>query len=134
MKSSTDLYRSTALEKKGSRHNPHLDGRLIHGSVPSFSLITANEAVRKRQASVNNQLLGLPGPYHRHVIGTFNTCSWGPTHRCLTDTGRGYSLEGASFPHTTPRPSLPTASPFHLRAPPGLQFIQILSTKPDFEF
>jgi hypothetical protein len=48
------LYRSTALEKKGSRHNPQLDDRLIRGSVPSFSPTTANEAVRKRQAYVDN--------------------------------------------------------------------------------
>jgi hypothetical protein len=61
MKSSIDLYRSTTLEKKGSRHNPQLDDRLICGSVPSFSLTTTNETVGKRQASVGNQLLGLPG-------------------------------------------------------------------------
>jgi hypothetical protein len=58
----------------------------------------------------------------------------GPTHRSLTDTGRGYSLEGADFPRTTPQPSQPTVSPFHLRAPPGLQFIQVLTTKLEFEF
>jgi hypothetical protein len=43
--------------------------------------------------SINNRLLGLPGPYHWHVIGTFNTCSWGPTERSLIDTGGGYNLE-----------------------------------------
>jgi hypothetical protein len=37
------------------------------------------------------------------VIGTFNTCSWGLTHQSLTDTGRGYNIEGTSFPHTTHR-------------------------------
>jgi hypothetical protein len=109
--------------KKGSRHNPQLDGCLIHGSVPSFSLTIANEAVGKRQAFVDNRLVGLSGPYHRHIIGTFNTCSWGPTNRSLTDTGGGYSLKGAGFLHTTPRPSQPTVSPFHLWAPLGLQFI-----------
>jgi hypothetical protein len=61
-KSSTDLYRSTAPEKKGSQHNPQLDGRLIHGFIPSFSPTTGNEAVGKRRASVDNQLLGLLGP------------------------------------------------------------------------
>jgi hypothetical protein len=40
--------------------------------------------------------------YHQYAIGTFNTCSRGPTHRSLTDTGRVYSLGGANFPHTTP--------------------------------
>jgi hypothetical protein len=72
-------------EKKGSRHNPQLNDCLICGSVLSFSPTTANEVVGKRQASIDNQLLGLPGPYHRHAIGTFNTCSWWPTHWYLTD-------------------------------------------------
>jgi hypothetical protein len=132
--SSTDLYRSTTPEKKGSRDNPQLDDRLIRRSVSSVSPTTANEAVEKRQDSVDNQLLGLLGSYHRHVIGTFNTCSWGPTHRSLTGTGEGYSLEGASFPHTSPRHSQPMVSHFHLWALPGLQFIQVLSTKLEFEF
>jgi hypothetical protein len=43
----------------------------------------------KSQAPIDNQLLGLPGPYHRHVIGTFNTCSRGPTEGSLIDTGGG---------------------------------------------
>jgi hypothetical protein len=55
--------------------------------------------------SINSRLLCLPGPYHRHAIGTFNTCSWGPTERSLTDTGGDYNLEGANFQRTTPRPS-----------------------------
>jgi hypothetical protein len=76
------------------------------------------------QTSVDSQLLGLLGPYHRHAIGTFNTCSWGPIHRFFTDTGGGYSLEGAGFPHTTPRPVQPMVSHFHLWAPPSLQFNQ----------
>jgi hypothetical protein len=101
-KSSIYLYRSTTPEKKGSRHNPQLDGRLICGSIPSFFPTIANEAVGKRQVSIDNQLLGLPGPYHRHAIGTFNTCSRGPTHRSLTDMGRGYSLKGVGFSRTTP--------------------------------
>jgi hypothetical protein len=63
MKSSTDLNRSTAPEKKGSQHNPQHNGWPIHGFVPSFSLEIANDAVGKSQASVDNQLLGLLGPY-----------------------------------------------------------------------
>jgi hypothetical protein len=58
----------------------------------------------------------------------------GPTHRSLTGTGEGYSLEGTSFPHTSPRHSQPMVSHFHLWALPGLQFIQVLSTKLEFEF
>jgi hypothetical protein len=38
-------------------------------------------------------LLGLSGPYHRHAIGTFNTCSRVPTPRFLTDTGGGYHID-----------------------------------------
>jgi hypothetical protein len=64
----------------------------------------------------------------------FNTCSWGTTHWSLTDTGEGYNLRGVSFSHTTPRPSQLMIFNFHLRASPGLQFNQILPTKPKFEF
>jgi hypothetical protein len=64
------------------------------------------------QHSIDGRLLDLPVSYHRHVIGTFNTCSRGPTQRFLTDTGGGYSLKYASFQHTTPRPSKPTILPF----------------------
>jgi hypothetical protein len=58
---------------------------------------------------------------------SFNTCS--PTHRSLTDTGRGYNHGGAGLPHTSPWPSQPAISTFYLRAPPGLKFNQIPSTK-----
>jgi hypothetical protein len=66
------------------------------------------------QPSVDVWLLGLSGPYLRHAIGTFNTCSWGSTHRSLTDTGGGYNLRGANFLHLTLWPSQPTV----LRFPP----------------
>jgi hypothetical protein len=95
-------------------------------SLPSQPMKQSGQS----QVSINDKLLGLLGPYHQHEIGTFNTCSRGPTHQSLTDTGGGYNLGGASFPHTTPQPSQPVVSPFHLRAPPGLQFNQTLSTKP----
>jgi hypothetical protein len=112
----------TAPERKCSRHKPHHTGRLIHGSVPSFSPKPTNEVVGLSQASVEDKLLGLLGPYHQHAIGSFNTCSWEPTHRSLIDIGGAYSREGVGFPHTTPGPSQPTVSPFHRGAPPGLQF------------
>jgi hypothetical protein len=35
----------------------------------------SQRAVGKSQASVDSRLLGLPDPYHRHAIGTFNTFS-----------------------------------------------------------
>jgi hypothetical protein len=86
------------------------------------------------QTSINNRLLGLPGPYHQHAIGTFNTCSWGPTERSLTDTGGGYNLEGAALPHTH-SPTFPTSClPFPLVAPPGLHFNQILAKHQGVEF
>jgi hypothetical protein len=67
----------TAPEKKGSRHNSQHVGWPICGSIPSFSPEPANEVGAVSQAPDGDQLLGLSGPYHRHVIGTFNTCSWG---------------------------------------------------------
>jgi hypothetical protein len=72
----------------------------------------------------------LTGPYHRHAIDMFNTCSRGPFERSLIDTGRGYNLGGAGLPGTTPRPSQPVISPFHLRAPSGLHFNQVPLIKP----
>jgi hypothetical protein len=53
---------------------------------------------------VVTQLYRLTGPIYQYVIGTFNTCSQGPTHRSLTDTGGGYN---------------------HLRASPGLRLSNI---------
>jgi hypothetical protein len=117
-------------EKKGSRHNLQHAGRPIHRSVPSFSPTTANGAVGKSQASVDNRLLGLPVPYHRHAIGTFNTCSRGPTHRSLNDTGGGYNLRGAILPHTHTPTFLTSCLRFPLRAPPGLHFNQVPVMKP----
>jgi hypothetical protein len=93
-------------------------GRPICGSVPSFSPEPTNEAVGLSQTSVDDE--GLLDSYHQHAINTVNTCSRGPTHRSLINTGGCYNLEGAGFSHITPRPSQPTVSPFHLRAPPGL--------------
>jgi hypothetical protein len=63
-----------------------------------------------------------------------NTCSRGSTHRSLTDTGGGYSLEGVVFPHTTPQPFQLMVSPFHLSAPSGLQFNHKPSIKSSFKF
>jgi hypothetical protein len=54
----TELDIVIAPLKKGSRHNPQLDGWPIHGSVPNFSPKPANEAVEKAKTSINNRLLG----------------------------------------------------------------------------
>jgi hypothetical protein len=80
--------------------------------------------------SINNRLLGLPGPYHRHAIGTFNTCSWGPTHRSLTNIGGSYNIGGAGFPRTHSLTFPTNCLLFPLVAPPGLHFNQVLTTKP----
>jgi hypothetical protein len=83
----TELDRFTALD---STSKP---GWVVRRTHLSFSPNTAIKAVCLSQTSINNRLLGLPGPYHRHVIGTFNTYSRVPTHRSLTDTGGGYHIE-----------------------------------------
>jgi hypothetical protein len=111
------MDRVTASEKKDSRHNPQHDGWPIRGSVSSFSPKPAIEVVGVKPPSIDVGLLDLLGPYHQHAIDTFNTCSYGPTHRSLTDTGGGYSPEGAGFPHTTPLPSQLMILPFAPKGP-----------------
>jgi hypothetical protein len=83
----------------------------------------------EKSTPVDNRLLGLPDSYHWHAIGTFNTCSRGPTERSLIDTGRGYNLGGAGLPHTH-SPTFPTSCPhFLLMATSGLHFNQILAKR-----
>jgi hypothetical protein len=103
--SSTESSSPTAPEKKGSRHNPQRTTDRSAGPYPASILSQPMKQWRQSQASINDRLLGLLGPYHKYAIGTFNTCSRGPTEWSLTDTGGGYNLRGASFPHITPRPS-----------------------------
>jgi hypothetical protein len=129
IQSSTDLNRSTAPEKKGSWHNQQHAGHLILRSIPSFSPTTVNGAVEQSQASVDNRLLGLPGPYHRHAIDTFNICLRWSIHRSLTNTGGVYNLGGVGLPRTH-SPTFPTSClHFPLRASSGLHFNQVLTTK-----
>jgi hypothetical protein len=79
---------------------------------------------------VDNRLPGLPGSYHWYAIGTFNTCSRGPTERSWIDTDGGYNLEGAGSPHTQ-SPTFPTSYlSFPLLAPLGLHFNQAPLLKP----
>jgi hypothetical protein len=65
--------------------------------------------------------IGLLDSYLQYVICTFNTFSWGPTHRSLTDTNGGYHLGDLSFPHHSPRPSKPMILLFSLLAPSSLK-------------
>jgi hypothetical protein len=105
--------------------------RLTDPRVHTQFLSWANQwSSWESHTSINNMLLGLPDPYHKYTIGMFNTCSWGSIHRSLTDTGGGYNLGGAGLPRTTPGPSQSAVSHVHLRAPAGLQFNQVLATKP----
>jgi hypothetical protein len=127
-KSSTAMDRAAAPEKKGSWHNPQRADWPIRGSTPIFSPVPAIEAVGVQTPSVGNQLLGLLGPYHQHAIGTFNTCSRGPTERSSINLGGGYSLGGAGLPHTH-SPTFPNSClHFPLMVPPGLYFNHVLAT------
>jgi hypothetical protein len=81
-----------APEKKGSRHNPQ-PSWVIHKSATQFLSQHSHWSSNESQTSIDSRLLGLPSPYHRHAIGTFNTCSRVPTSRSLTDTGGGYHIE-----------------------------------------
>jgi hypothetical protein len=128
--SSIELSRPAAPEKKGSWHNSQRVADRSTGPYPTSLPSQLMKQWGQSQASINGRLLGLLSPYHKYAIGMFNTCSRGATYRSLTDTGGGYNLEGASFLRTTPRPSRPAVSPFHIRAPPGLQFNQVSTTKP----
>jgi hypothetical protein len=58
------------------------------------------------QTLINSRLLGLPGPYHRQAINTFNTCLWGPTGQSLIDTGGGLQ-PWRCWLTTYPLPDLP---------------------------
>jgi hypothetical protein len=82
-------------------------GRLTQPSswITSFSL--PRDGLRGGERGfdqVITQLHQLTRPIYQHAIGTFNTCSWGPTHRSLTDTGGGYN---------------------HLRVPPSLRLFNL---------
>jgi hypothetical protein len=109
--------------------------RLTDPRVRTQFLSRANQwSSGENQTSINSRLLGLPGIYHRHVIGTFNTCSGGPIERSLIDTGGGYNLEGAGLPYTH-SPTFPTSClPFPLVAPPGLHFNQVPAINQSLRF
>jgi hypothetical protein len=86
--SSTDLNGSHYSWEKGiSNSIPGMPVNRSAGPHPVSLLLSTTEVVSLSQASVDSGLLGLSGPYHWYAIGTFNTCSRGPTRRSLTDTG-----------------------------------------------
>jgi hypothetical protein len=79
----------------------------------------------KAKHLLSTSYIGLLGTYHQYVISTFNTCSWGPTHRSLTDIGRGYNLTGVGFLHHTPQPSQLMVLHFPLVALPSLRLTNL---------
>jgi hypothetical protein len=91
---------------------------VAHGTRLSFSLKHNHwSSALKPNICWRTSYIGLLGPYHKHVISTFNTCSWGPTHWSLTEIGRGYNLGGAGLPHHTPWLSQPTVLCFPPKGP-----------------
>jgi hypothetical protein len=114
----------TAPEKKGSRHKPQ-PGWVIRRSATNFLSQHSHWSSNESQTSVDNRLLGLLGPYHRHAIGTFNTCSRVPTPQSITNTGGGYHIENLGIATTLspPFPSEGSTDP-----PNGLAWSQIIRT------
>jgi hypothetical protein len=114
---STKLDRFTTLEKKCSwlLLSAQLSGPW---DSPQFlSQYNYWSSVLKPNICWWTCYISLLGPYHQHVINTLNTCSWGLTHRSLTDTGGGYNLGGVGLPHHTLRPSQPTFIYFPPKGP-----------------
>jgi hypothetical protein len=86
------------------------------------------------QAAINGRLLGLLDPKHQYAIGTFNTCSRGPTEQSLTDTGGDYNLGGVSFPRTHSLTFPTSCLPFPLVAPPDLILTKFQQLNQSVEF
>jgi hypothetical protein len=116
------------LPRKSAPDSTFQPGWVARGTHLNFSPKTVVEAVGLSQALVDGPLLGLPGPYHRHAIGTFNTYSRVPTPRSLTDTGRGYHIENLRIA-TTLSPSFPfKGSTDPPNGPAWFQIIHTIST------
>jgi hypothetical protein len=113
------------LPRKSAPDSTSQPGWVAYVTRLSFSPKIAIEAVGLSQAHVDARLLGLPSPYHRQAIDTFNTCSWVPTHRFLTDTGGGYHIENLGIA-TTPSPPFPFEG--STDPPNGLPQSQIIQT------
>jgi hypothetical protein len=105
------------LRNKDSWLQPQHTGWPICGSPPSFSPPHSQWSSRLKPSFYRWQATRLTGPIYQYAIGTFNTYSWGISHRSLTDTGGGYNVGGTGFSHITPWPFQPAASTFRLRAP-----------------
>jgi hypothetical protein len=92
---------------RDSRLHPQHADWPICGSPPSFSPLHGQWSNRLKSSFCRWQATRLIEPIYQYAISMFNTCSRGSTHRSLTDTGGGYNLVGAGFPHHTLWPSQP---------------------------
>jgi hypothetical protein len=117
-----NVRRILLLPRKSASDSTSQPGWVARGTRLSFSPNTTIEVVDLSQTYVDGRLLGLLGPHLQYAISTFSTCSWGATHRSLTDTGGGYNLGGASLSHHTSRPSQPMLLHF---PPKGLARSQV---------
>jgi hypothetical protein len=119
----TELDRFSALEKKCSRL--HLLARLSGlWDPPQFLSQHSHWSSALKPSICWRHATSVYWAYkHQHVIGTFNTCSQGPTHWSLTNIGEGYNLGGASLPQITPWPSQLTVLHFPPKGPARSQVI-----------
>jgi hypothetical protein len=94
----TKLNRFTAPEKKVLQTPPLSPVEWPMGPPQFLSQHNHWSSALKPNICWRANYIGLLGTYHQHVIGTFNTCSRGATHRSLTDTGGGYNLATSHSP------------------------------------
>jgi hypothetical protein len=126
--SSIVLDRVTALKKETPDYIPSAPTDQFVGPYLVSLPLTTIEAVEKAKQLLTINYIGVLDPYPQHVISTFNICSWGPTHRFLTDTDGDYNLGGVGFPHHSLRPSQPTVLRLPLMAPLGLRLTFAIQT------
>jgi hypothetical protein len=112
-----ELDGCTTPKKKCSRL--HLSAQLSGPWDPSHFLSQHNywSSAFKPNICWRICYIGLLGTHLQYMISTFNTFSWGSTHRHLIDTSRGYNLGDTGFPHHSPCPFQHTVIYFPLRAP-----------------
>jgi hypothetical protein len=129
--SSHEVETSLYTQKKSWQLKTDWPSRRL-GWPHSSSHVTGLESGKEVSAQWLHSYLSLLGPYHQHGIGTFKTCSWGPTYRSLTDTGGSYNLGGTGLPHSHSLTFPTSCLHFPLIAPPSLHFNQVLTTKPKY--
>jgi hypothetical protein len=70
-------WTDSLLPRKNALNSTSQPGWVAHGTRLSFSPNTTIDIVLKSNICWWTCYIGLLGPYHQHVISTFNTCSWG---------------------------------------------------------